>query len=395
MKSVKDLNLFNKKVMVRVDYNLPMDENQNITDDNRIRATLPLINYLIERQAKIILISHMGRPGGKVVSELSLAPAACQLSKLIGRDVDFIEDCVGDNVAKKINIIKQGQVVFLENLRFYNQEKTNDLDFAKELASLCDVYINDAFSVSHRVQASVVALPELVAESAAGFLLEKEIQCYNSCVKNPKKPLVAIIGGAKVSTKLKALQNMLNYVDKLIIGGAMANTFLKSQKVDIAASLVEEALIDTAANIINEAKKRNVNLFLPLDLIMAEKFAKDAPKKSVSIKSQDIPSNWMALDIGSKTQTLFKNQIKDAGTIVWNGPMGVFEMPRFCEGTKVIAKAVANSQAFSIVGGGDTGLAVKVCKVADKVSYISTGGGAFLHLMEGKNLPGVLALNKI
>lgn len=392
MKSVKDLEMYGKRVLVRVDYNLPMDENSIITDDNRIKATLPLIEYLMEKGAKIILASHMGRPGGKRVAHLSLAPAAIRLAELLNREVGFVEECIGGEVQKKVAGLCNGDIVLLENLRFHKGEKANDPEFAKELASLCDIYVNNAFAVSHRSQASIVGIVPFVAKCAAGFLLEKEISCYSDSVKNPEKPLVAIIGGAKVSTKLNALKNMLNYVDTLIIGGAMANTFLKSCGIDTKGCLIEEELISTAAEIVLDAENRGVELLLPKDLVVAEKFDKNAKKGEVLV--HDIPDNWTGLDIGRKTAALFAKAIYKAKTVVWNGPMGVFEMEPFRAGTKAVADAVAASDAFSVVGGGDTGLAVKVCNVAEKISYISTGGGAFLHLMEGKELSGVIALER-
>ncbi|MFO7885509.1 MAG: phosphoglycerate kinase [Desulfobacteraceae bacterium] len=390
MKSVKDLELKGKRVFVRVDYNLPMDESLNITDDNRIRATLPLINYLIEKQAKIILASHMGRPEGKREEKLSLAPAAEQLSVLLNRKIDFADDCIGTYARERAAKLENGAILVLENLRFHKGEKSNDPEFAKELAALCDVYVNNAFSVSHRSQASVVAIVPCVRESAAGFLLEKEVACYNDCVKNPTRPLVAVIGGAKVSTKLNALNNMLNYVDTLIIGGAMANTFLKGCGIDTKGCLIEADLVSTAKDIVKTANERGVELLLPEDLVAAEKFDKNALKQTVLVN--EIPDQYMALDIGPKTASVFAKAIKKAKTIVWNGPMGVFEMEAFRAGTQVVADAVAESSGFSVVGGGDTGLAVKLCRVAEKISYISTGGGAFLHLMEGRELPGVTAL---
>ncbi len=416
--SVKDLEVSGKRVMVRVDYNIPMDENLNISDDNRILATLPLIEYLIENRAKIILISHMGRPGGKVTAELSLSPAAIRLSELLSKKVFFVDDCVGEPVQRKVSLLLEGEILLLENLRFHDGEKSNDVEFAKALAELCDIYINDAFAVSHRKQASVAALPRLIHDrsrgrlaqdrlvqgrlaqdqllqesTAAGFLLKKEIQCYQDAVQHPKRPLVAIIGGAKVSSKLAALHNMINYVDALLVGGAMANTFLKSQGVDVGASMVEEDLIETALDILRQAEKRGVQLLLPVDLVVAQEFNKDAEKRTVNIHHEKIPEGWMALDIGEESSLLFSRQISEAATIVWNGPMGVFEMEPFCNGTKSVAQAIASADgAFSIIGGGDTGLAAKVCGVAERVSYISTGGGAFLHLMEGKELPGVAAL---
>ncbi|MCP4024555.1 MAG: phosphoglycerate kinase [Desulfobacteraceae bacterium] len=390
MKSVKDIHLSGKKVFVRVDYNVPVDGNLNITDDNRIKATLPLINYLIDNNSKIILASHMGRPNGKKDPSFSLGNAAKRLSELLNQDVGFMDDCIGEKVSKAVDGLNPKEILLLENLRFYNEEKKNDELFAKKLASLCDVYVNDAFAVSHREQASVTLIAKFAREKAAGFLLEKEVQSYYDSVENPKRPLVAVIGGAKVSSKLAALENMLNFVDKLIIGGAMANTFLKAQGVDTKGSMIEDDLLDTAAAIVKKAEQKGIVFLLPKDLVVAEKLDNDSDARQVPVDG--IPDNWMALDIGSKTCTLFKEAIHDAGTIVWNGPMGVFEMERFMPGTKAIADAIANSDAFSIVGGGDTGLAAKKCNVSDRVSYISTGGGAFLHLMEGKKLPGVAAL---
>lgn len=278
----------------------------------------------------------------------------------------------------------------LENLRFHNEEKKNDLEFAKKLASLCEVYINNAFAVSHRDQASITGITKFVPVACAGFLLEKEVQSYYDSVEHPKKPLVTVIGGAKVSSKLAALENMLNFVDKLIIGGAMANTFLKARGVDTKGSMIEAGLLKTAGAIIKKAEKKGIELLLPSDLVAADKFDQEANTKIVLV--DEIPDNWMALDIGPATASRYAEAIQNAGTIVWNGPMGVFEMEKFAAGTQIVATAIAESAAFSIVGGGDTGLAAKQCKVADRVSYISTGGGAFLHMMEGKILPGVFAL---
>ncbi|WP_299980959.1 phosphoglycerate kinase [Desulfobacula sp.] len=390
MKSVRDIDVTSKAVFVRVDYNVPVDENLNITDDNRILATLDLIYYLLERNAKIILASHMGRPNGKRDPKFSLAQVAKRLSRILETPVLFADDCIGENVSKMVSQLDNGQILMLENLRFHNEEKENNEAFAKKLADLCDVYVNNAFAVSHRDQASVTGIPKLVSESVAGFLLEKEVQSYYDLVENPKRPLVAVIGGAKVFGKLAALENMLNFFDKLIIGGVMANTFLKSQGFDTKGSMIEEDLLETAAGIVKKAKEKRVDFLLPRDLVCAEKFDKDTRVKEAMV--DQIPDQWMALDIGPKTALRYAKAIEDAGTIVWNGPMGVFEMEKFISGTQVIADAIADSSAFSIVGGGDTGLAAKKCNVADKVSYVSTGGGAFLHLMEGKKLPGVVAL---
>jgi len=390
MKSVRDIDVQGKKVFVRVDYNLPMDDELNITDDNRIRATLDMIKYLYVRKAKIILASHMGRPDGTKDKKFSLKPAAIRLAEILNRKVLFVDDCIGEIVERKVTALKEGQILMLENLRFYNEEKKNDLPFAEKLADLCDVYINNAFAVSHRTQASITGITKFVPEACAGFLLEKEIQSYYDSVEHPKKPLITVIGGAKVSSKLSALENMLNFVDKLIIGGAMANTFLKARGFDTKGSMVETDLIKTASTIIEKADQKNIELLLPSDLLVADKFDKDALVKIVPV--DEIPDKWMALDIGPRTAKDYAKAICDAGTIVWNGPMGVFEMEKFAGGTQIVADAIAGSTAFSIVGGGDTGLAAKQCGVAEKVSYISTGGGAFLHMMEGKKLPGVAAL---
>ena len=390
MKSVRDLDVQGKRVFVRVDYNLPMDEQLNITDDNRISATLDMIDYLVARKAKIILASHMGRPKGVKDDRLSLKPAAQRLAQLLNQPVSFADDCIGEKVELQIADLGDGQILLLENLRFHAEEKKNDLAFAKKLADLCDIYVNNAFAVSHRDQASITGIPKFAAQACAGFLLEKEVQAYTDSVEHPKKPLVAVIGGAKVSSKLAALANLLTFVDKLIIGGAMANIFLKARGVDTKGSMIEADLLETAGVILEKAEKKGIKLLLPSDLVVADKFDKDAAVKIVSI--DEIPEGWMALDIGPKTADLYADSIQDAGTIVWNGPMGVFEMEKFAKGTQTVADAIAGSKAFSIVGGGDTGLAAKQCGVADKVSYISTGGGAFLHMMEGKKLPGVVAL---
>jgi len=390
MKSIREIDVSSKRVFVRVDYNVPLNDTLTITDDNRISATLNLIRYLLDKNAKIIIASHLGRPNGKRDPKFSLAPVCKRLSELIDKPVGFADDCIGDAVMQQVSQMEDGQVLMLENLRFHQAEKKNDDDFSKALARLCDVYVNNAFAVSHRDQASVTGVPRFAPECAAGFLLEKEIQSYYDSVETPQRPLVAVIGGAKVSGKLAALENMLKFVDKLIIGGAMANTFLKSLGVDTKGSMIEADLLETASNIVQTAKEKGIDLLLPQDLVCAEQFDKDAAVKEVAI--DQIPDNWMALDIGSKTAGEFAKAIEGAGTIVWNGPMGVFEMEKFMAGTKRVADAIAQSPAFSIVGGGDTGLAAKKCGVTDNVSYISTGGGAFLHLMEGKKLPGVAAL---
>ncbi len=391
MKSVREINVRSKRVFVRVDYNVPLDENLNITDDNRITATLDLLNYLVEQQAKIILASHLGRPAGGRDEKFSLAPVCKQLSRLMDRPVQFVRDCIGDEVEEMVGRLGDGEILMLENLRFHSEEKKNEDEFSKRLANLCEVYVNDAFAVSHRDQASVTGIVKFVSQCGAGFLLEREMKSYTEAFENPRRPLTALIGGAKVSGKLDALENMLNRVDCLIIGGAMANTFLKSQGIDTQGSMIEADLLQTARTIVKKAEQKGIVLLLPRDLVCAQELDKDSPVKTVPV--DEIPEGWMALDIGPKTAEIYAGALADAGTIVWNGPMGVFEMDNFMAGTQVVADAVAASPAFSIVGGGDTGLAAKKCGVADKVGYVSTGGGAFLHLMEGKELPGVVALN--
>lgn len=390
MKSVRQLDIASKKVFVRVDYNVPFDDQLNITDDNRIVSTLDLIEYLLQHEAKIIIASHLGRPNGRRDPKFSLAPVSRRLSQLLSRPVIFMNDCIGPEVEQAVADLQNGDILMLENLRFHNEEKQNDDAFSKQLADLCDVYVNNAFAVSHRDQASVTGITKYSKETAAGFLLEKELKSYYDSVEHPKRPLVALIGGAKVSSKLAALENMLNFVDKMIIGGAMANTFLKSQGFDTKGSMIEEDLLETAAAIVQQAKKRGIELLLPTDLVCSDRFEAQAQYQAVAINQ--VPDHWMALDIGPKTAEMYAAEMATAGTIVWNGPMGVFEMEAFRSGTQIVANAIAQAHAFSIVGGGDTGLAAKICGVAEKVSYISTGGGAFLHLMEGKKLPGALAL---
>ena len=390
MKSVRDIEVSGKKLFIRVDYNLPMDEDGNITDDNRIRATLELITYLIEKGAKLVLASHLGRPKNGPEEKFSLKPAAVRLSELLGTKVAFVDDCIGPKVKKCVDDLQSGEVLMLENLRFYSEEKKNDPEFSKALAELCDVYVNNAFAVSHRDQASVTGITRYAKASVAGFLLEKEVRSYYDSVEHPKKPLTVVIGGAKVSSKLAALENMLKFVDCMLIGGAMANTFLAAKGVDTKGSMIEEDLKSTASDIMAKAENNGIKLLLPTDLVVADRFDKNADSRAVSL--DEIPDGWMALDIGPDTAKEYAKAVADAGTIVWNGPMGVFEMALFAAGTQTVADAIAESGAFSVVGGGDTGLAAKQCGITDKVSYISTGGGAFLHMMEGKVLPGVAAL---
>jgi phosphoglycerate kinase len=367
-----------------------MNDQGRITDDNRIRQTLDLIRYLMEKQAKIILASHLGRPKGGYEKRFSLAPVADHLSGLLGKKVAFVSDCIGKAVADEVVALKNGDILMLENLRFHKQEKSNDAEFAQQLAELCDVYVNNAFAVSHRDQASVTGMVAHVPVAAAGFLLEREMTAFADAFENPERPLVAVIGGAKVSSKLAALENLLNKVDQMIIGGAMANTFLLSRGIDTKASMIEPDLKDTADRILRKAREKGVDIYLPEDLVAADAFAESARTDTVAL--DQIPEGWMVMDIGPETADMFNRVIATAKTIVWNGPMGVFEMPPFMAGTCAVARGIADADAFSVVGGGDTGLAARQCGVTDQLSYISTGGGAFLHLMEGKPLPGVVAL---
>ncbi|MFA6011475.1 MAG: phosphoglycerate kinase [Desulfobacteraceae bacterium] len=393
MKTIKDVDISGKRVFIRVDFNVPMDANQNITEDTRIRTVLPTLEYALQKKAKIILASHLGRPKGKVVPEMSLKPVAPYLSKLIGKEVKMAVDCIGPDVAAMVANLKDGDILLLENLRYHAGEEKNNPDLAKELASLCDVYVNNAFAVSHRAHASVAAITEFAPVSVAGLLLDTEMDYFKKAMGNPKRPLVAILGGAKVSSKLAAIENMLNHVDKVIIGGAMANTFLKSQGVSVGKSVVEDDLIETAKQVMLQAKEKNIDFLLPVDAVTADKFEASATPHTVKIS--DIPQDLMVLDIGPETVAAYTKALEGAGTIVWNGPMGVFEMDAFSKGTMDLAASIADSPALTIVGGGDTDAAVHKANVQDKMSYISTGGGAFLMLMEGKDLPAVTCLEKM
>ncbi|MCL2341031.1 MAG: phosphoglycerate kinase [Proteobacteria bacterium] len=390
MKTLRDIELAGKRVLVRVDFNVPMGEAGDITDDLRIRTVLPTLQYLLAQQARVIVCTHMGRPKGQRVEKYSLAPIAAHLAQLLGQPVPLAGDCIGPAAADAVGMLKDGEILMLENLRFHPQEEKNDPEFSRQLAGLADVYVNDAFAVSHRAHASVVGVTEHVREKAAGFLLQQEMEYFHRSIDNPQRPLVAIVGGAKVSGKLEALRNMLERVDKMIIGGAMANTFLKSQGYNIGASKVEDDLLETAADLLRRARERGINIYLPVDVIAADRFAADAICKQVTI--QDIPDNWMALDIGPASVICFNEALADARTIVWNGPMGAFEMAAFARGTMALAHTVAASHALSVTGGGDSNAAITLSGEAANISYMSTGGGAFLELMEGKALPGITAL---
>jgi len=393
MKSIKDISLSGKRVLVRVDFNVPLDEFQNITDDSRIRGVLPTLKYALDHNAKLIVASHMGRPKGKVVPELSLALVAKRLGRLLEKDVKMAEDCVGPGVESLVSVMKDGDVLLLENLRFHAEEEKNDDAFSKALAGLCDVYINDAFAVSHRVNASVVAVAKYTPVSGAGFLLQKELDYFKKALAEPLRPLVAVVGGSKVSSKLTALENMLHHVDKFIIGGAMANTFLKSMGLQVGKSLVEEDLVEVAGDIMKKSIESGIKFYIPIDVVVAPDVASTPAIKIVPV--QEIPPDWMALDIGPATSLLFTEVLYDAKTIVWNGPLGVFEVDAFSRGTIAMVNSVANSYALSIVGGGDTDVAIHKAGEMDRISYISTGGGAFLTLLEGKMLPAVAVLEEV
>ncbi|MCW5212574.1 phosphoglycerate kinase [Desulfobulbus sp. TB] len=390
MKTIRDLDISGKRVLIRVDFNVPMNEQGEITDDLRIRTVLPTIQYALDQGAKVILASHRGRPKGQRVEKYSLAPVAKYLSDILDKEVQMVGDCVGPKAEKAVAAMNKGDIVLLENLRFHAEEQVNDPAFSKQLALLADVYINDAFAVSHRSHASVTGIAENCSEKAAGLLLDKEMSYFHRSVDDPQRPLVAIVGGAKVSGKLEALTNMLNKVDCLLIGGAMANTFLKSQGYSVGTSKVEDDLLDNARQLLVDAKEKGVKVYLPVDVIAADRFAADAVCKQVTI--QDIPDNWMALDIGPASVICFSEVLADAKTIIWNGPMGAFEMNAYSRGTMALAHTVASAHALSITGGGDSNAAVRLSGEADNISYMSTGGGAFLMLMEGKELPGVMAL---
>jgi phosphoglycerate kinase len=391
-KSIDNLDIKGKKVFIRVDFNVPMDEKNQITDDNRIRAALPTIEYALGQKAKVILASHLGRPKGKPEAQYSLAPVARKLGELLKKEVKLAPDCIGPEVEKMIAAMNPGDVILLENLRFHKEEEKNEPSFAQGLARLADIYINDAFAVSHRAHASVEGITKYVKEPAAGFLMRDELRYLNKVMMEPARPLVAVIGGAKVSGKLEVLKNLVPRVDKMIIGGGMAFTFLKAKGLNVGKSLVEDALLGTAKEILEAAEKKKVKVYLPVDCVVAEKMEPTAKTRVTSV--QAIPPESMGLDIGPGTVKVFGEALQGAKTVLWNGPMGVFEMAPFSQGTFAVAQQIVDSGAVSVVGGGDTDLAVHKSGLAGRISFISTAGGAFLELLEGKNLPGVEALKK-
>ncbi len=386
-KSVRDIEVKGKKVIVRCDFNVPM-KNKEITDDRRIKGALETINYLTENGAKVILMSHLGRPDKKYDPEFSLAPVAKRLSELTGKEVKLAEDenVVGENAKELTTNMNEGDIVLLENVRFVKGETKNDLEFAKQLASLADIFVNDAFGTAHRAHSSTAGIAQFLP-SAMGFLIEKEVSIMGSALESPARPFVAILGGAKVSDKISVIEHMMEKVDTLIIGGAMAYTFKKAQNIGVGTSKVEDDKLELAKELLEKAEKKGIKLLLPIDNMVAKEF--NETSESFVTDTSEIPEGFMGLDIGPKTIKLFEDEIKDAKTIIWNGPMGVFEMPKFAVGTKALAEIIANTDAVSIIGGGDSAAAVEQLGYADKMTHISTGGGASLEFLEGKILPGI------
>lgn len=389
-KTVRDVDVKGKRVFVRVDFNVPMQDGK-ITDDTRIRAALPTIQYLSEQGAKVILASHLGRPKGQVVEELRLTAAGERLSELIGKPVRKTDEAFGETVKAEIAKMEDGDILLLENVRFYPGETKNDPELARSFAELADLYVNDAFGAAHRAHASTEGIAQYIP-AVSGFLMEKELNVLGEAMENPKRPFTAIIGGAKVKDKIGVIENLLEKADNLIIGGGLAYTFVKAQGYEIGKSLLEEDKIELAKEFMAKAKEKGVNFYMPVDVVVAKEFSEDAETKVVDIK--EIPSDWEALDIGPKTRELYADIVKNSALVIWNGPMGVFEFDKFAEGTKAVAQALADAEnTYTIIGGGDSAAAAEKFKLADKMDHISTGGGASLEFIEGKVLPGVAALN--
>ncbi|MEM6614167.1 MAG: phosphoglycerate kinase [Cyanobacteria bacterium P01_C01_bin.72] len=390
--SLTEADVSGKRVLVRADFNVPQDDSGSITDDTRIKAALPTIKDLTGKGAKVILCSHMGRPKGAVKKELRLSAVAQRLSQLLGQEVVKTDDCVGDAVASTVSAMKNGDVILLENLRFHSEETSNDPEFAKQLAANADLYVNEAFGTAHRAHASTEGVTKYLSPSVAGYLIEKELDYLQDAVDNPKRPLAAIIGGSKVSSKIGVIETLLDKCDKLLIGGGMIFTFYKARGLSVGKSLVEEDKLELAKSLEAKAKEQGVQLLLPTDVVVADNFAPDANAKTVSIN--EIPDGWMGLDIGSDSIKVFQDALADCNAVIWNGPMGVFEFDKFAAGTEAIAHTLAGkSDAVTIIGGGDSVAAVEKVGVAEKMSHISTGGGASLELLEGKTLPGIVALD--
>ncbi|ENK0838296.1 phosphoglycerate kinase [Clostridium botulinum] len=391
-KNIEDIDVKGKKVLVRCDFNVPLNEGK-ITDENRLVGALPTIKYLMEKGAKIILCSHMGKPKGEPKKELSLLPVAKRLSEMLNKEVIFADDdnVVGENAKEAVKDMKDGDVVLLQNTRYRKEETKNEEVFSKELASLADLFVNDAFGTAHRAHCSTVGVTNYLEEAACGYLIQKELKFLGNAVEKPERPFVAILGGAKVSDKINVINNLLDKVDTLIIGGGMGYTFLKSQGYTVGDSLLEEDKVEYAKEMINKAKEKGVNLLLPVDITIADRFDKDA--KPIITEDQNVGEGYMGLDIGPKTAKMYSDAIKTAKTVIWNGPMGVFEFKNFANGTIEVAKAMADSDAVTIIGGGDSAAAVNILGFGDKMTHISTGGGASLEFLEGKELPGIAALN--
>lgn len=390
-KTIRDVDVAGKRVLVRVDFNVPIEQGR-ITDDTRIRATLPTIQELIQRSARVILLSHLGRPDGKVREELRLAPVAERLAELLGQPVHYVRDCLGPEVERAVQELQPGEVLLLENVRFYPEEEKNDPEFARRLAALGDLFVNDAFGAAHRAHASTAGIAHYLP-AVAGLLMERELEFLSRTLEHPRRPFTALIGGAKVSTKIKVLDNLLQKVDRLLIGGGMANTFLKAQGYEVGRSLLELEFVEYAAGLLQRAQHRGVTLLLPVDAVVAPAAAPDAPRQIVDVAR--VPSDMMILDIGPRTVELFAQHLRESATILWNGPVGLFEVPPFAEGTRALAEVIAEATrhgAISIVGGGDTVAAVEQMGLGTQMTHLSTGGGAALELLEGRELPGVAAL---
>lgn len=388
-KTVKDMNLKGKKVLVRCDFNVPMDENRNITDNTRIVAAMPTIQYLLENDCAIILCSHLGRPKGEFKPEYSLKPVAEELAKLLGKEVIMAKDVVGEDAKTKAENLQNGQIMLLENVRFHKEETDNDKTFAKQLADMAEIYVNDAFGSAHRAHSSTAGVAEFLP-AISGFLIEKELQFLGNAVANPERPFVAILGGAKVSDKIGVIDSLLEKVDTLIIGGGMAYTFFKAQGYEVGDSICEMDKLDLAKDLMKKAEEKNVKLILPVDTKIAK--AENPEGESKTVRYDEIPADWEGFDIGEETIKLFREELKKAKTVVWNGPLGLFEVAQFAVGTKEIAKALAEIDCITIIGGGDSAAAVKKAGVEDKMTHISTGGGASLEFLEGKKLPGIECL---
>ncbi len=388
-KTVKDIDLKGKKVFVRCDFNVPMDENQNITDNTRIVAALPTIKYLLEQNCKIILASHLGRPKGEVKPEFSLKPVAKELSKLLGKEVIMANDVIGEDAMSKASNLKEGEIMLLENVRFHREETDNDPEFAKKLASMAEIFVNDAFGTAHRAHASTTGIADYIP-GVAGFLIEKELKFLGNAINNPERPFVAILGGAKVSDKIGVIDSLLDKVDTLMIGGGMAYTFFKAQGYNVGNSLCEVEKTGLALQAMEKAKAKGVKLLLPIDTKVGKEFKPDTESKTVAWT--EIPEEWEGFDIGEKTKEMFKKELQNAKTVIWNGPLGLFEFEQFAIGTNEIAKTLAELDATTIIGGGDSAAAVTKAGLADKMTHISTGGGASLEFLEGKKLPGIECL---